>query len=213
MNDACHPLSGVTNGVIEATHKARQLSQPSADKIKFDLSNKRFGHWMVIAIHPERYRRKNRKSSTARLWLCRCDCGTKRVVFDTHLRTGRSKSCGCAAFLPRTHGLSKSRAYAVWSSMKQRCLNPRHHSYDNYGGRGISVCQQWLRFENFYADMLDPPPGLSIERINNDGDYEPGNCCWADRAQQARNQRPGKKRTAVRQGKPVPSSLDVDPPF
>jgi hypothetical protein len=78
--------------------------------------------------------------------------------------------------------------------MLQRCLNPNHPSYDNYGGRGITVCEDWLSFENFYADMLDPPDGMSIDRINNDGNYEPGNCKWSTASEQARNQRPRKRK-------------------
>jgi hypothetical protein len=196
----------------------RKPHQPGDERIKFDLSNKRFGRWTVLAIHPERYRWKNpagMRQTTAVLWLCRCDCGTERAVFGISLRNGRSQSCGCVGRKKRTkHGLSRSRAYKVWSAMKDRCLNPRNHAYDRYGGRGISISEEWLSFETFYADMLDPPPGLSIDRINNEGGYELGNCRWADSVEQTQNRRP-RKRIAVkrRQRTPEPSSLDVDPPF
>jgi hypothetical protein len=88
------------------------------------------------------------------------------------------------------HGLSRSRAFQCWKNMKARCLNPQHRQYPDYGGRGITVCERWLIFENFYADMGDPPPGLSLDRINNNGNYERGNCRWATVAEQLANRRP-----------------------
>ncbi len=93
------------------------------------------------------------------------------------------------------HGLSKSRIYRVWAGMRKRCENQRSLPYRDYGGRGIKVCAEWQEFEKFYRDMGDCPDGLSIDRINNDGDYEPGNCRWADRKTQARNKRHNTKIT------------------
>lgn len=170
---------------------------------KVDLAGRKIGRWQVVSLHPERDRNRHD------LWLCRCDCGTERVVFGHALRRGKSASCGgctwgggCTWDEARretqretarkrftTHGLSRSRAYRCWESMLQRCFNPNNPAFADYGGRGITVCDDWRSFVNFYADMGDPPPGLSIHRIDNDGNYEPGNCCWAIPAVQVANRR------------------------
>src|SRR5262249_21392685 len=119
-----------------------------------------------------------------------------RIVRGTNLRFGSSISCGCVRRERTTkHGLCDSRAYHCWKNMKRRCSNPEHPRYPDYGGRGISVCEDWLSFENFFADMLDAPAGLSIDRINNDGNYEPANCRWATPSMQIANQRRRKRQT------------------
>lgn len=131
-------------------------------------------------------------------WLAKCSCGKEKIVIIDNLLRGKSLSCGCyrkkvMQALNTTHGQSgnstKTRAYRSWAHMKGRCLNQDDAAYKDYGGRGISVCERWLKFENFFADMGECPPEHSIERINVNGNYEPYNCKWIHKKFQARNTR------------------------
>ena len=128
-------------------------------------------------------------------WLCLCECGTRVTVLSNKLKTGHTKSCGClqsdSRYLNVTHGLSGTTEYKIWLQMRARCENKGNTGYQNYGARGIRVCDRWrVSFENFYADMGPrPSPNHSIDRINNDGDYELGNCRWATQKEQSRNTR------------------------
>lgn len=129
-------------------------------------------------------------------WLCRCDCGKSKVIFAHNLKAELTTSCGCVNRLLSierftTHGLSKSVTYKAWLHMRERCLNPKDKCYPDWGGRGITVCSRWLHsFENFLSDMGEKPPGLSLGRIDNDGNYTPKNCRWETHSQQMKNRRP-----------------------
>lgn len=126
-------------------------------------------------------------------WFCVCSCGNTTVVAGVSLRSGATRSCGCL-FLEKntTHNLyHSSPLYRRWDSMRSRCYNPNHKSYKNYGGRGVTVCRRWGKFENFHNDMISGyRPGLTLDRKNNDGNYSPSNCRWATWVEQMANKRP-----------------------
>ena len=143
----------------------------------------RFDRWTVLEAASQR-------RTKAVMWLCRCDCGTTREVSGSALRGGHSTSCGrCRPKAgPVKHGMTGTPLYRKWLSMIGRCTLPSQAGYSRYGGRGIEVCARWREFENFAADMSDSfVPGLTLDRIDSDGNYEPGNCRWVTQKQQMLN--------------------------
>lgn len=152
-----------------------------------DLTGQTFGRLKIIS------RAGNKGKYTA--WNCLCDCENTKVVIGRSLKRGYTKSCGClhkelTTKRSTTHGMSNSMEYRSWKMMIQRCTNPNNSNFKNYGERGITVCNQWMKFENFLGDMgLRRSLRYSIHRVNNDGNYEPLNCRWAPPSEQAINKR------------------------
>ena len=149
-----------------------------------DMTGQRFGLLTVL----EYAYTKNKHA----YWQVKCDCGTIKAVGGSELRRRTIKSCGCnrgkeVIGLPQS--VKINRTYHIWHQMKQRCFNPKTPRYSSYGGRGVTICKRWLKYENFLADMGEAPTNKSIDRIRNNGNYKPDNCQWATSKQQQNNTR------------------------
>lgn len=139
---------------------------------------------MVLRVEPKK------AGDTAYSWLCRCECGTEKLVKGQSLKNGDTTSCGChGKDWCRKHGMEGTSIYNLWVAMRHRCQNPKFAGYSNYGGRGIKVCDRWQVFAAFYADMGDKPAGKTLDRKDVNGNYEPTNCRWATATEQAHNKR------------------------
>ena len=161
-----------------------------------DHTGQRFGRLLVVCRASNHTQPNGNRIAR---FMCRCDCGNEVIVRAIHLRSGASKSCGCLwnefSESLRTHGDScgdkQTPEYRCWADMKDRCNNPNTKAYRHYGGRGITVCDRWMQsYGDFLADVgRRPSSAYSIDRINNDGNYEPGNVRWATREEQTKNKR------------------------
>ncbi len=160
-----------------------------------DITGHRFGRLTVLDIA----RKEQRPSGGSRIfWRCQCDCGRETIVVSDKLKNGHTSSCSCLwrdtlLKVHTKHGRAPQGnhhpTYTRWSNMRRRCEDPNHPRYPDWGGRGIKVCDRWQIFENFLADMGDCPPGMSLDRIDVNGDYEPSNCRYATFSEQSLNQR------------------------
>jgi len=160
-----------------------------------DLTGHKFGRWLVLGMTSSK-RKCGDKMTNRQLCMCVCECGTKKDITPAELNRGTTLSCGCArSELKRAmskyggKSVTYTAEYTSWRHMMDRCYNVNNSRYKDYGNRGITVCERWHDFENFFADMGERPQDFTLERINNDGEYCPENCKWASKVDQARNKR------------------------
>lgn len=177
-----------------------------------DLTGQKFGRWTVVGTDKREYGKHTR-------YICKCECGTEKSVSGPSLKIGSSLSCGCLQKERIVSALTKhghtcltgtTSTYNIWRSMNQRCYNKNSRPYKDYGGRGISVCERWRDgFVNFLSDMGERPDNMQLDRIDNDGNYEPGNCRWVTQKENNQNKRSNHHITAFGEKKLISEWSDI----
>lgn len=162
------------------------------------LESEKFGRLKFIS--------EAEKKGLSRMGLFLCDCGVQVTTYIANVRSGKKRSCGCLRLdylknpVQKKHGLSQTPTYSSWVNMMYRCNSDNATGYENYGGRGICVCDRWHDFSNFLKDMGERPSGMSIDRIDTNGNYEPSNCKWSTRSEQSKNCRKDKISSSIYKG-------------